>query len=164
MSKSASRNAMPELLAGLAKDDMSVFPRFEEEGRRVDLTPGQVEELHEFMEAAANRIRNSKAGLDREAAAYSVIHFLRDHNKRLGIHPRFLATICSALATYFQNHKKWEPAIAACELLVSRNVTDEDGEGFHLRLDRLYQLRARKGGSGSSCDDSDFVEEDLEEI
>lgn len=164
MPKSASRNVMAELLAGLAKDDMSVFPRFEEQGRRADLTPGQVEELHEFMEAAANRIRNSKAGLDREAAAYSVIHFLRDHNKRLGIHPRFLATVCSALATYFQNHKKWEPAIAACELLVSRNVTDEDGEGFHLRLDRLYQLRARKGGSTSSCDESGCVEEEPEEL
>lgn len=163
MPKTMSKDFLSELLTGLAKDDVNVFKNFEEAGRRPDLTPTQVEDLHEFMEMAANRIRNSKSKLDRETAAYSIISFLREHNKRLGIHPRFLATICSALATYFQNHKKWDPAIAACELLVSRNVTDEDGEGFHARLDRLYQLRIKKGGSGSSSDADDFDSECVED-
>lgn len=161
MPKTTPKDFIAELLAGLAKDDIAVFKRFEEIGSRPDLTPSQVEDLHEFMEMAANRIRNSKSKIDRETAAYSIIHFLRDHNKRLGIHPRFLATVCSALATYFQNHKKWDPAISACELLVSRNVTDEDGEGFHARLDRLYQLRLKKGSSESSSD-ADYLDEESE--
>jgi hypothetical protein len=162
MTPRESREFLPALLAGLAKDDMAVFGRFEEEGRRLDLSPSEVEDLHEFMESAANRIRNSKARLDREAAAYSVIRFLQENNRRLGIHPRFLATVCSALATYFQNHKQWDPAIAACELLVSRNVTDEDGIGFHARLDRLYQLRLRKGTGGSSFEPDSVTEEEEE--
>jgi nicotinic acid mononucleotide adenylyltransferase len=152
MPKSTSSDPLAGLLAGLAKDDMRVFAQFEEIGRRGDLTASQIEALHEFMEAATNRIRNSKSKLDREAAAYSVIEFLKEHNRRMGIHPRFLATIGSALVTYFQNHKKWDPAIAACELLVSRNVTDEDGEGFHARLDHLYQLRLKKSQSASDVD------------
>ncbi|MEN9353682.1 MAG: hypothetical protein RL318_1007 [Fibrobacterota bacterium] len=162
MPKNTTKDFITELLAGLAKDDIAVFKRFEEIGAKPDLTPTQVEDLHEFMEMAANRIRNSKSKIDRETAAYSVIGFLRENNRRLGIHPRFLATICSALATYFQNHKKWDPAISACELLVSRNVTDEDGEGFHARLDRLYQLRLKKGGSESSSD-ADYIEEENED-
>jgi len=154
---------LPEFLAALAKDDMRVFAKFEAMGKQSSLTSAQIEALHEFMEAAANRIRNSKSGLDREAAAYSVIGFLTEHNKRLGIHPRFLATVGSALATYFQNHKKWDPAIAACELLVSRNVTDEDGEGFHARLDRLYQLRLRKSVTGSDSE-MDVIEDEEEDL
>jgi len=152
MPKSIPSDPLAGLLSGLAKDDMRVFERFEEAGRRNDLTAAQIETLHEFMEAATNRIRNSKSKLDREAAAYSVIEFLKEHNRRMGIHPRFLATIGAALVTYFQNHKKWDPAIAACELLVSRNVTDEDGEGFYARLDHLYQMRLKKSQSASEVD------------
>lgn len=130
-------------LQRLAKDDPKVIEEFFVWARSPERTPKEVEEIHEFIEQAENRIRNSSAKLDRVASAEAVLEFFRDESKRLGIHERFLASICGALCTYFQNRKIWDPAVSACEFLVSRGIPDEDGVGFHERLDWLYRQRAR---------------------
>lgn len=131
-------------LQRLTKDDPKVIANFFEWAGSPDRTPKEVEQIHEFIENAENRIRNSSAKLDRVESAMSILEFFNQHSKRLGIHERFLASICGALCTYFQNRKIWDPAIACCEFLVSRGIPDEDGVGFHERLDWLYRQRARK--------------------
>ncbi|MCB9496774.1 MAG: hypothetical protein H6686_07820 [Fibrobacteria bacterium] len=136
--------ANPNFLQRLAKDDPRVVAEFFEWARSPDRTPREVEHIHEFIEQAENRIRNSSAQLDRVASAEAILSFFRDESKRLGIHERFLASICGALCTYFQNRKIWDPAVACCEFLVSRGIPDEDGVGFHDRLDLLYRQRARQ--------------------
>lgn len=145
MSKATTKSVDPvvEFLKRLSKDDPKVMSDFVQwaSGER---SPEEIERVHEFIEEAEHRIRNSRAKLDRVEAALSVLGFFRDHSRRLGMHERFLATICGALCTYFQNRKIWDPAIEACEFLVSRAIPDEDGVGFHERLDWLYRQRARR--------------------
>lgn len=134
----------PTFLQRLTKDDPKVIEDFFVWAGSSERTPREVELIHEFIENAENRIRNSSAKLDRVASANAILAFFHEHSKRLGIHERFLAAICGALCTYFQNRKIWDPAVASCEFLVSRGIPDEDGVGFHERLDWLYRQRARK--------------------
>jgi hypothetical protein len=142
MNRTASKPS-PNYLQRLAKDDPKVIAEFFVWARSPDRTAAEVEQIHEFIEQAENRIRNSSAKLDRVGSAEAILAFFRDESKRLGIHERFLASICGALCTYFQNRKIWDPAIASCEFLVSRGIPDEDGVGFHERLDWLYRQRVR---------------------
>jgi len=134
----------PNFLQRLAKDDPRVIQDFFTWARSAERSTHEVEQIHEFIENAETRIRNSSAKLDRVASAEAILAFFRDESRRLGIHERFLASICGALCTYFQNRKIWDPAVASCEFLVSRGIPDEDGVGFHDRLDWLYRQRARK--------------------
>jgi len=133
-----------EFLRRLGKDDPKVMAEFVKWAVEPARTPKEVERIHEFVEEAEHRIRNSRSKLDRVAAAQSLLGLFRDHSRRLGINERFLATICGALCTYFQNRKIWDPAIESCEFLVGRAIPDEDGVGFHKRLDWLYRQRARR--------------------
>jgi hypothetical protein len=147
MPKAAAKPIDPviEFLKRLAKDDARVMTDFVKWAVDPGRTPKEVERIHEFVEEAEHRIRNSRSKLDRVSAAQALLGFFRDHSRRLGVNERFLATICGALCTYFQNRKIWDPAIESCEFLVSRAIPDEDGVGFHDRLDWLYRQRARRG-------------------
>lgn len=146
MPKATAKPADPviDFLKRLSKDDQHVMADFVAwaSGER---DPAEIERVHEFIEEAEHHIRNSRSKLDRVEAATALLGFFRDHSRRLGMHERFLATICGALCTYFQNRKIWDPAVEACEFLVSRAIPDEDGIGFHDRLDWLYRQRARRG-------------------
>ncbi|MBK8801781.1 MAG: hypothetical protein IPN71_06940 [Fibrobacteres bacterium] len=146
MTKATAKPVDPviDFLKRLSKDDQNVMADFVAwaSGER---GPAEIERVHEFIEEAEHHIRNSRAKLDRVEAATALLGFFRDHSRRLGMHERFLATICGALCTYFQNRKIWDPAVEACEFLVSRAIPDEDGVGFHDRLDWLYRQRARRG-------------------
>jgi|GEM_PF-1239914 len=133
-----------EFLRRLAKDDPKVMTEFVIWAVEPIRSPKEVERIHEFVEEAEHRIRNSRSKLDRVAAARALLGLFRDHSRRLGINERFLATICGALCTYFQNRKIWDPAIESCEFLVGRAIPDEDGVGFHKKLDWLYRQRARR--------------------
>jgi len=133
-----------EFLRRLAKDDPKVMAEFIKWAVDPIRSPKEVERIHEFVEEAEHRIRNSRSKLDRVAAAQALLGLFRDHSRRLGVNERFLATICGALCTYFQNRKIWDPAIESCEFLVGRAIPDEDGVGFHKRLDWLYRQRARR--------------------
>ncbi|HNY29826.1 MAG TPA: hypothetical protein PKO15_02970 [Fibrobacteria bacterium] len=146
MAKATAKHTDPviDFLKRLSKDDPAVMTDFVTwaSGER---SPAEIERVHEFIEEAEHHIRNSRSKLDRVEAATALLGFFRDHSRRLGMHERFLATICGALCTYFQNRKIWDPAVEACEFLVSRAIPDEDGIGFHDRLDYLYRQRARRG-------------------
>ena len=146
MPKAAAKPIDPviEFLKRLAKDDARVMTDFVKWAVDPERSPKEVERIHEFVEEAEHRIRNSRSKLDRVAAAQALLGFFREHSRRLGVNERFLATICGALCTYFQNRKIWDPAIESCEFLVSRDIPDEDGVGFHDRLDWLYRQRARR--------------------
>jgi hypothetical protein len=133
-----------DFLRRLNKDDPKVMPEFVKWAVDPIRSPKEVERIHEFVEEAEHRIRNSRSRLDRVAAAQALLSLFREHSRRLGINERFLATICGALCTYFQNRKIWDPAIESCEFLVGRAIPDEDGVGFHKRLDWLYRQRARR--------------------
>lgn len=133
-----------DFLKRLSKDDTRVMADFVKWASSSDRDAHEVEKIHEFIEEAEHRIRNSRSKLDRVEAATLLLGFFREHSKRLGMHDRFLATICGALCTYFQNRKIWDPAVEACEFLVGRAIPDEDGVGFHDRLDWLYRQRARR--------------------
>ena len=141
---SKASKASPTFLQRLSKDDPRVIEDFFAWAGMPERSPLEIEQIHEFIEQAENRIRNSSAKIDRLASANAILAFFQEHSKRLGIHERFLASICGALCTYFQNRKIWDPAITCCEFLVSRGIPDEDGVGFHERLDWLYRQRARK--------------------
>lgn len=134
-----------DFLKRLAKDDSKVMLDFVKWASAEDRSAREVERIHEFVEEAEHRIRNSRAKLDRVAAARALLAFFREHSRRLGVNERFLASICGALCTYFQNRKIWDPAVESCEFLVGRAIPDEDGVGFHERLDWLYRQRARRG-------------------
>lgn len=144
MPKSPTKAVAMTPLQRLAKDDPKIIPEFLAWARAPERSAVEIEEVHEFLEQAENRIRNSRAKLDREASAMAILEFFRLESRRLGIHDRFLASTCGALCTYFQNRKIWDPAVACCEFLVSRGIPDEDGNGFHDRLDWLYRQRARR--------------------
>ncbi len=133
-----------DFLRRLAKDDPKVIAEFVKWAVDPMRSPKEVERIHEFVEEAEHRIRNSRSKVDRVAAAQALLGLFRDHSRRLGINERFLATICGALCTYFQNRRIWDPAIESCEFLVGRAILDEDGVGFHKRLDWLYRQRARR--------------------
>jgi hypothetical protein len=133
-----------DFLRRLAKDDPKVIAEFVKWAVDPMRSPKEVERIHEFVEEAEHRIRNSRSKVDRVAAAQALLCLFRDHSRRLGINERFLATICGALCTYFQNRRIWDPAIESCEFLVGRAILDEDGVGFHKRLDWLYRQRARR--------------------
>jgi hypothetical protein len=143
MARTPQLPSTSDYLERLAKDDPRVIDEFLTWARHPSRTAKEIEQVHEFLEAAENRIRNSTSQLDRIPAALSILQFLQDESRRMGIHEHFLAETCGALCTYFQNRKIWDPAISFCEFLVSRGIPDEDGEGFHSRLDLLYRQRAR---------------------
>ncbi len=137
-------DSVPLFLKRLEKDDSRVMTDFVNWASQPGLSPKEIEGIHEFIEEAEHRIRNSRSKLDRVEAALLLLKLLRDDSRRLGMHERFLASICGALCTYFQNRKIWDPAVEACEFLVRRAIPDEDGVGFHERLDWLYRQRARR--------------------
>ena len=136
--------SIPTFLKRLEKDDPKVMTDFCRWASSSSRSAKEIEGIHEFIEEAEHRIRNSRSKLDRVEAAEFLLKLLREESRRLGMHERFLATICGALCTYFQNRKIWDPAVQACEFLVGRAITDEDGVGFHERLDWLYRQRAKK--------------------
>jgi hypothetical protein len=146
MPKAAVKNVDPvaDFLKRLSKDDPKVMTDFVKWAADPARSPKEVEQVHEFIEEAEHRIRNSRSKLDRVAAARALLGLFREHSRRLGVNERFLATICGALCTYFQNRKIWDPAVESCEFLVGRAIPDEDGNGFHERLDWLYRQRARR--------------------
>ncbi|MEK7395280.1 MAG: hypothetical protein AAB214_22200 [Fibrobacterota bacterium] len=137
--------SVPGFLKRLDKDDPKVMTDFANWASAPTRTPKEIEGIHEFIEEAEHRIRNSRSKLDRVEAAQVMLKLLREDSRRLGMHERFLASICGALCTYFQNRKIWDPAVEACEFLVGRAIPDEDGVGFHERLDWLYRQRAKRG-------------------
>jgi len=145
MPRTSVKNIDPvaDFLKRLSKDDPKVMTDFVKWASDPARVPKEVERIHEFVEEAEHRIRNSCSKLDRVVAARALLGFFREHSRRLGVNERFLATICGALCTYFQNRKIWDPAVESCEFLVSRAIPDEDGNGFHERLDWLYRQRAR---------------------
>ncbi len=138
--------SIPSFLKRLEKDDPKVMLEFFSWDSVPGRTPKEIEGIHEFIEEAEHRIRNSRSKLDRVEAAQLLLKLLQEDSKRLGMHERFLASICGALCTYFQNRKIWDPAVEACEFLVGRAIPDEDGVGFHERLDWLYRQRAKRSG------------------
>lgn len=138
------QDSIPAFLKRLEKDDPKVMTDFVEWASRPVRDAKEIEGIHEFIEEAEHRIRNSRSKLDRVDAALQLLKLLREESKRLGMHERFLASICGALCTYFQNRKIWDPAVEACEFLVRRAIPDEDGVGFHERLDWLYRQRAKR--------------------
>ncbi|MEN9309249.1 MAG: hypothetical protein RL173_3181 [Fibrobacterota bacterium] len=141
----AEPESVPGFLKRLDKDDPKVMTDFANWASAPARTPKEIEGIHEFIEEAEHRIRNSRSKLDRVEAAQVMLKLLREDSRRLGMHERFLASICGALCTYFQNRKIWDPAVEACEFLVGRAIPDEDGVGFHERLDWLYRQRAKRG-------------------
>jgi hypothetical protein len=145
MPKAAPKSAesVAVFLKRLSKDDPKVMSDFVKWASDPTRDPAEIERVHEFVEEAEHRIRNSRSKLDRVSAARALLSFFREHSRRLGINERFLASICGALCTYFQNRKIWDPAVECCEFLVGRAILDEDGNGFHERLDWLYRQRAR---------------------
>lgn len=138
------QDSIPSFLKRLEKDDPKVMTDFVGWASQAARIPKEIEGIHEFIEEAEHRIRNSRSKLDRVEAALLLLRLLREDSKRLGMHERFLASICGALCTYFQNRKIWDPAVEACEFLVGRAIPDEDGVGFHERLDWLYRQRAKR--------------------
>ncbi len=143
-SKEKEPDSVPSFLKRLDKDDPKVMTDFARWASESGRTPKEIEGIHEFIEEAEHRIRNSRSKLDRVEAAQVLLKLLREESRRLGMHERFLASICGALCTYFQNRKIWDPAIESCEFLVGRAIPDEDGVGFHERLDWLYRQRAKR--------------------
>lgn len=149
MAKAAAKEkleieSIPNFLKRLEKDDPKVMTDFAKWACAPLRSPKEIEGIHEFIEEAEHRIRNSRSKLDRVEAAQVMLKLLREDSRRLGMHERFLASICGALCTYFQNRKIWDPAVEACEFLVGRAIPDEDGIGFHERLDWLYRQRAKR--------------------
>lgn len=138
------QESIPTFLKRLEKDDPKVMTDFAKWASALSRSAKEIEGIHEFIEEAEHRIRNSRAKLDRVEAAEILLKLLREDSRRLGMHERFLASICGALCTYFQNRKIWDPAIESCEFLVGRAIPDEDGVGFHERLDWLYRQRAKR--------------------
>jgi hypothetical protein len=140
---------LESLLAGLRDDNIAVVDEFTAYQKSEAAFFEKVEIAHEFLDLLTFKIKESKSRMNKEALSQFSLVFLRQTIKPYGYNPKFVATQCKALITYYQNQKNLDKAIEVCEFLILQGITDDDSKGFHVRLDELYRLKRKieeKGG------------------
>lgn len=156
---------LEELLKGLREDEAGVLEAFNRYQESSAPFFEKVEVAHEFLDLLTFKIKESKSRMNKEQLAQFSLAFLRKTIRTYGYNPKFAATQCKALITYYQNQKNLDKAIEVCEFLILQGITDDDAKGFHVRLDELFRLKRKieeKGGdaSGISFPTADEDEEE----
>jgi len=154
------------LLQGLRDDEIGILAEFTNYQKSDAPFFEKVEVAHEFLDLLTFKIKESKSRMGKEQLSQFSLAFLRETIKPYGYNPKFIATQCKALITYYQNQKSLDKAIEVCEFLILQGITDDDAKGFHVRLDELYRLKRKveeKGGDVSGIVFPDADDDDDEE-
>ncbi len=142
---------LERLLGELKNDNASVLREFEEFQARETVFFDKVEIAHEFLDLLTLKIKESKCTMDKSELSRFSLDFIRRTIKEYGYNPKFVATQCKALITYYQNQKELDKAIEVCEFLIRNGITDDDSKGFHVRLDELYRLKKKWDEKGQDA-------------
>lgn len=154
---------LDSLLTGLREDDIQVLDQFLATQKAEEPFFERVELAHEFLDLLTFKIKESKSRMNKETLTQFSLNFIRDTLRTYGYNPKFVATQCKALITYYQNQKNLDKAIEVCEFLIRNGITDDDAKGFHVRLDELYRLKKKLEEKGLDPSDLKFPEVDDEE-
>ena len=157
---------LEKLLKELREDNIEVLAEFENYQKSDAPFFEKVVIAHEFLDILTFKIKESKSRMNKEELSQYSLNFLRLTIRQFGYNPKFVATQCKALITYYQNQKNLDKAIEVCEFLILQGITDDDAKGFHVRLDELYRLKRKieeKGGDPSAIAFPTFEDEDEED-
>src|SRR5262245_19662362 len=114
----SKEQVLEKLLAGLKDDNTGVVDEFTDYQKSEAPFFEKVEIAHEFLDLLTFKIKESKSRMDKEKLSQFSLVFLRQTIKPYGYNPKFVATQCKALITYYQNQKNLDKAIEVCEFLI----------------------------------------------
>jgi len=127
----------------LMQDDISSLDAFEAFQNEDTELYKKIEFTHEFLDVLCFKLKQSKSTMDKDILAAYLFKIFQQTFKAYRYNLKFISSQFKSIVTYYRNHKQYSKAIQVLEFLIQHGITDNDSEGFHIQLDKMYRKRIK---------------------